>query len=103
MAATIITVAKIGASGTNVKIKVNDGHPVPTQIVTDAIQSFRTWSREDGHLFVWTNDQGQEMSMVVPCGSIGWIVSAMPIGIEGDRFRIDEPCAVIIEAEVVPG
>ncbi len=102
MAATIVTVTQIDASGTNIKIKVNDGHPVPSQIVTDSIQSFRTWHREEGHMFVWTNDQDEELSMIVPCVSIGWILSSMPMGIDGDRFRIDAPCVVVIIDEVLP-
>ncbi|RLC89089.1 MAG: hypothetical protein DRJ03_00605 [Chloroflexi bacterium] len=99
MAATIITVAQIGASGTNIKIKVNENHPVPSQIMTDAVQSFRTWTRDQDHIFVWTNSKDQELSMTVPFASIGWILSAMPIGIEGDRFRIDAPCAVVVEPD----
>jgi len=99
MAATIITITKVGASGTNVEIKVNDGHTVPTNVVTDTITSFRTWVRDKDHLFIWTNTAGQEMSMAVPCEYIGYVMSAMPVGIEGDRFRIDAPCVVTIEAE----
>lgn len=99
MAATIITVTKIGASGINVKIKVNDGHPVPNTIITDSIQSFRTWNNEDGHIFIWTNDQGQEISMIVPYVSIGWIISSKQIGSNNDRFRIDYPCEITIVPE----
>lgn len=101
MAATIITVSEIGSSGVHIKIKVNDNHPIPSTIVTDNIQSFRTWERDTGHIFVWTNDQDREMSMVVPEGSIGWVISSRPIGLTGDRFSIYAPCDVVIEAEVL--
>jgi len=100
MAATIITIGKVGDSSTNIEIKVNDGHTVPTNVVTDTITSFRTWVRDKDHLFIWTNAAGREMSMAVPCEYIGYVMSSMPIGIEGDRFRIDAPCAVAIMAEI---
>ncbi len=100
MAAQIITVTKIGASGTNIKIRVNDGYPIPGTIVTDAIQSFRTWEREDGNFFMWTNDQDQEISMIVPLAYIGWIISSVPTNSDVERFRIDDPCNVIIEDEI---
>lgn len=101
MAATIINITKIGASDTNVKIKVNDGHPVPSAIMTDLIQSFRTWIRDGDHIFIWTNDQNQEVSMTVPCTSIGWVLSSMSINDVGDRdrFRIDYPCEIVIVPE----
>lgn len=101
MAATIVTVAKIGEPTTNIKIKVNDGHPVPSEVVTDTIQSFRTWGNEDSHIFVWTNDQGQERSMLVPNVSIGWVVSSQPIGADNERFRINSPCDVTVKDEVL--
>jgi uncharacterized secreted protein with C-terminal beta-propeller domain len=101
MAATIVTVSKIGESTTNIKIKVNDGSPVPSEIVTDTIQNFRTWALDDSHIFVWTNDQNQERSMFVPKVSIGWVVSSMPIGADNERFRIDSPCDVTVEDEVL--
>lgn len=100
MAAQIVTVTKIGASGTNIKIKVNDGHIIPGEIITDEIQSFRTWDREDGNFFVWTNDQNQEISMVVPFAYIGWITSSAPVDSDIERFRIDDPCVVTIEDEI---
>lgn len=100
MAATIVTITEVGASGTNIKIKVNDGHPIPTTIITDSIQSFKTWDREDGNFFVWTNDQNQEISMVVPHAYIGWIISSKPLNASVERFVIDKPCTVIIEPEV---
>ncbi len=102
MAAMIVTISKIDASGINVKIKVNDGHPIPSQIVTDNIQSFRTWIQENGHIFIWVNSNNQEMSMLVPHASIGWVMSSMPINHQGDRFRINSPCSVIIEPETLP-
>ncbi len=101
MAATIITVAKIGEPNTNIKIKVNDGSPVPSDIVTDTIQDFRTWGLDDSHLFVWTNDQNLGRSMLVPNSYIGWVISSQPIGSENERFRIDSPCDVTIEDEVL--
>lgn len=107
MAATIITVAKIDDSDTNVQIKVNDGHPVPTQIVTDTIQSFKTWKREEEHIFVWINNAGQERAMIVSCQYIGWVVSTTLITSEENcfsrynKFSIDAPCTVTIEEELI--
>ena len=102
MAAFIVTVTKIGASGTNIQIKVNDAHPIPSQIITDGIQSFRTWDREDGCIFAWTKSDGHETFMVVLRESIGWILSSLPIDSKQDKFRIDSPCVVTIEEEVLP-
>ncbi len=102
MSATIITVEKVGASGTNIVIKVNDGHPVPSQILSDTVESFRTWKQEDGHIFVWTNDQGDEMSMTVPFATIGWILCSSPKSEEAERFRINVPCRVSFVEEVPP-
>lgn len=99
MAATIVTVAKIGEPTTNIKIKVNDGSPVPSDVVTDTVQSFRTWGNDGSHIFVWTNDQGQERSMLVPNGSIGWVVSSQPVGANNERFRINSPCNVTVLPE----
>lgn len=101
MAAIIITVTKIGEPNTNVKIKVNDGHPVPSEIVTDTIQNFRTWTMDKDHIFVWTNDLNQERSMLVRKDSIGWVLSSQPMGLNNERFRINSPCSVTVEDEVL--
>lgn len=105
MAATIITVTKVGDSRTSIQIKINDACPVPNQIVTDVIQSFRTWTRQYDHIFVWTNDQEHELVMAVPHQYVGWVLSAAPTGGERDRFKrynlflIDGPCTVAVEEE----
>ncbi len=101
MAATIITVTEIGASGTNIKIKVNDGHIVPSDIITDTVQNFRTWRLDTAHFFTWKNDQGLERSMLVPLFYIGWIVSSISVGEKGNRFSINAPCNVTVEAETI--
>jgi hypothetical protein len=101
MAAQIITATKVGASGTNIKIKINDGHQIPDTIVTDSVESFRTWAREDGNFFVWTNDQDQEISMIVPFAYVGWIISSIPVDSGLERFSIKDPCVVTIEDEVL--
>lgn len=98
MAATIVTVAKIGASGTKIMIKINDGHPVPSTILTNTILDFKTWPQDGGHIFVWTNDEGEKMSMIVPSASIGWVVCALPSG-SGERFVINAPCQVSLSPE----
>lgn len=100
MAATIITVTKIGESDTNMQIKINDGHPIPAIITEDDIQSFRTWQRENDHLFIWTNDQGQEKSISVPREYVGWIISSRLTGLSKDRFEILAPCSVTVESEI---
>lgn len=100
MAATIITVSNANVPEINIKIKVNDGHPIPTSILTDSVQTFRTWKISDGHVFMWTNIQGSEMSMIVPNGSIGWVIASMPKGVFEDRFRIYEPCTVTFVTEI---
>lgn len=102
MAAMIVTITKVGASGINIQIKVNDAHPIPPQIVTDEIQSFRTWNREDGHIFAWTKSDGHETFMIVPHESIGWVMSSLLTNSKQDKFRIDSPCVVNIEEEVLP-
>lgn len=101
MAATIITVAQIGASGINIKIKINDGHPVPNDIAIDSIQSFRTWMVDKNHLFTWTNAQGQVVQMIVPREYIGWVMATKPIDSEGDHCSIGVPCTISIETELL--
>ena len=100
MAATLITISKIGDPTNSLEIKVNDGHPVPLTIIADSVLSFRTWLIDDSHIFVWVTDSGQEKSMKVPAVSIGWVVSSRPVGSEGDKFRIEAPCTVDIVVEV---
>ena len=100
MAAKIVTIEEIGVSGINIQFKLNDGCSVPNRIMQNAIQSFRIWTRELDHIFIWTDDKNLELSMTIPQSYIGWIISVMPIGIEGDRFRIDAPCTITIESEM---
>lgn len=102
MAAQIITITEIGASGTNIKIKVNDGHPIPDVIIEDSIQKFSTWPRGNQELFfTWTDDNDHQKSMIVPQAYIGWVMSSLPVSTGGDRFRIDSPCQVSIDDEVI--
>lgn len=100
MGATLITVVKLGQFDTYIKIKVNEGCPVPRDLITDGIQSFRTWQIDNSHLFVWRNDKRQDMSVIVPQSSIGWITSAKAIGTEESHFNINSPCEVTVEEEV---
>jgi hypothetical protein len=99
MAATIITIYDTEAPAISIQIKVNDGHTVPSDIIVDSIQSFRTWNVDQDHLFVWIDDSGYEKAMVVPREYIGYVLSSMPSGIERDRFRIDNPCSVTVEQQ----
>lgn len=102
MAAQIITITEIGASGTNIKIKVNDGYPVPDEILVGPIQNFCTWMRGDKeHIFKWVNDDDYQRSMIVPQIYIGWVISSIPVGAGGDLFRIDNPCQVSVEDEII--
>ena len=109
MAAKIITVTKIGELSTNIQIKVNNGCPIPSQILTDSIQSFKTWTVSNkGHLFVWINEQDKEVSMFVPLSYIGWIIASMSQDVDPDKprpiffrkFLIDAACSVEVEEEV---
>ncbi len=97
MAATIITVASAGAPSTNIEIKINDGYSVPDNIITDEVSNFRTWEYGNGQILVWTNEKGQEVSMILPGICIGWVISSRPVNAGGDRFIIDTPCTVFVE------
>lgn len=99
MAASIVTISEIGSSGSRIQIKVNDGNPIPSDIATSGVKSFWIWSKNDDRMLVWTTALGIEMSMAVPQKYIGWVMSSMPSGVDGDRFRLYNPCTVEIESE----
>ena len=100
MAATIITITKVGASGTNIQIKINDGYLVPDGIVVGSVNSFRTWNVEGGHFFTFMDDFNEKVSTTTLYDNVGWIISSMIIDSEVERFSINSPCVVTIEPEV---
>jgi hypothetical protein len=100
MAATIVTVTKVGASGTNIKIKINNDCSVPDEIADGSVQSFRTWNLESGHFFLLINDSSEKVFVTIPHDNIGWIVSSVPISPPKERFRIDSVCIITSESEI---
>lgn len=102
MAATIVTVAKIGDFGTSVVIKVNGGHSVPSRILTNINPNSKAWGKKDMHIFIWTNDKGQERSMIVSFASIGWLISSVQQDENVQRFLIDAPFNVLVPEQGPP-
>ena len=99
MAATIVTISEVGGDGA-IEIKVKDGHPIPSAVVTDEVRSFRSWRTNEDYVFAWTTDSGHEKAMHVSKDSIAWVLSTQPVETAGgDKFRIDNPCTVDISPE----
>ena len=98
--AKIVTVTKIGESGTVIQFKINDGFTIPDAIKVSTSESFRMWQLDIGYVISLTNDQGEERSMSTEAGLISWATTVRPTSETGDRFRIDSPCIIETKNEV---
>lgn len=98
MAATLIAVSKVGASGITIDIKVNDGYSIPQEL-TDAtdVDSFRIWEGDTAHILIWKTIDNREKTMLFPNESIGWVMASRVPSLGGDRFRINNPCTILVE------
>lgn len=99
MAATIMTITKVNASGVKIQIKFNDGVSIPDTLNINSVESFRTWIFGDEHIIVLTNE-GYRTFMTIPKSDIGWIVSTRRVNVKMDMFRINAPCSVSFADQV---